>query len=110
MFMQVPPLSFIIFQAKNYCEEGKSIFFLVAVTFDILPVKLWDVMTLGSCSHYIELFFPYGEFAFPALMSHACSSFAIVQGKFLPSLSRPFYSLSLDLMPNHPKNPNHVFV
>jgi hypothetical protein len=74
-------------------------------------------MTLGSCSRYIELSPP--PFGYSSkhmeslcfLLHHELMSIpcclsliicrAIVQGNFLPILSRPFCSLSLDLMPDH---------
>jgi hypothetical protein len=78
-------------------------------------------MTLGSCSRYIELCPP--PFGYSSkhmeslccllhreLMSMPCCLSliicrAIVQGKFLPSLSQPLCSLSLALMPDHPESP-----
>jgi hypothetical protein len=74
-------------------------------------------MTLGSCSHYIELCPP--PFGYSSkhreslccllhheLMSMSCCLSLIIfhtifQGNFLPSLSRPLCILSLSLMPNH---------
>jgi hypothetical protein len=83
-------------------------------------------MTLGSCSHYIELCPP--PFGYSSkhmeilrcllpreLMSMPCCLSLIifcdiVQGKFLPSLSRPLCSFSLSLMPDHPQSPiNSLF-
>jgi hypothetical protein len=77
--------------------------------------------TLGSCSRYIELCpppFGYSSKHMESLrcllprklmLMPCCLSLiicrAIVQGKFLPSLSRPLCSLSLALMPDHPERP-----
>jgi hypothetical protein len=78
-------------------------------------------MTLGICSHYIELCPPPFGFSskhmesLHCLLAHkfmlipCCLSLiicrAIVQGNFLPILSWPLYILSLSLMPDHPKSP-----
>jgi hypothetical protein len=78
-------------------------------------------MTLGSCSHYIELCPPLFGYSSKHMESLCCLlprklmlmpcclsliiCHAIVQGRFLPSLSRPLYSLSLALMPGHPEIP-----
>jgi hypothetical protein len=77
-------------------------------------------MTLGSCSHYIELCPP--PFGYSSkhmeslhyllhreLMSMPCCLSliicrTIVQGNFLPSLSWPLYILSLSLMLDHSKS------
>jgi hypothetical protein len=76
--------------------------------------------TLGSCSCYIELCpppFGYSSKHMESLhhlllrkiMINACLSLIIccvvVQGKFLPILSRPLCSLSLALIPGHPERP-----
>jgi hypothetical protein len=77
--------------------------------------------TLGSCSRYVELCpppFGYSSKHMESLrcllprklmLMPCCLSLiifrAIVQGKFLPSLSRPLCSLSLALMPGHPEHP-----
>jgi hypothetical protein len=78
-------------------------------------------MTLGSYSLYIELCSPpfghsskHMESLFCLLprklmLMLCCLSLitcqAIVQGKFLPSLSWPLCILSLALMPGHPESP-----
>jgi hypothetical protein len=79
-------------------------------------------MTLGSCSRYIELCPPPFGYSSKHMESLCCllhrelmSKYpcflsliichAIVQGKFLPSLSWPICSLSLTLMPGHPESP-----
>jgi hypothetical protein len=95
----------------------------------ILPFVLQALgfnMNLGSCSHNIELCPP--SFGYSSrhmeslcfllhckLMSMSCClslifRCAIVQGNFLPNLSRPFCNLSLVLMPDHPESPIKVFV
>jgi hypothetical protein len=78
------------------------------------------IITLGSCSRYIEMCPP--PFGYSSkhmeifrrllpreLMSIPCCLSliiyrVIVQGKFLPSLIQPLYSLSLALMPDHPES------
>jgi hypothetical protein len=78
-------------------------------------------MTLGRCSRYIEMCPP--PFGYSSkhmeslccllhreLMSMPCClsliiCHAIVQGNFLPSLSRPICSFSFTLMLDHPKSP-----
>jgi hypothetical protein len=75
--------------------------------------------TLGRCSHYIELCPPPFGYSSKHMESLHCLlprklmlmpcflsliiCCAIVQGKFLPSLSRPLYSFSLALIPDHPE-------
>ena len=81
--------------------------------------------TLGSFSRYIELcppLFGYSSKHMESLhcllprklmLMPCCLSLiiyhAIVQGNFLPSLSRPLYSLSLALMSGHPESPIKFF-
>ena len=78
-------------------------------------------MTLGSCSRYIELCPPPFGYSSKHMESFRCllpREFmlmpcclsliicrAVVQGKFLPRLSRPLCSLSLALIPGHPERP-----
>jgi hypothetical protein len=78
-------------------------------------------MTLGSCSHYIELCPPPFGYSSKHMESLRCLlprklmlmpcclsliiCHAVVQGKFLPSLSCPLCSLSLALIPSHPECP-----
>ena len=91
-------------------------FFLQALGFN---------MTLGSCSRYIELCPPPFGYSSKHMESLCCLLHreimptscclsliifrAIVQGKFLPSLSQPLCSLSLALMPGHPECPINSF-
>jgi hypothetical protein len=110
-------------------EEGKSIFFIGNIMSHpwikhICPFvrqTLGFNTTLGSCSCYIELCPPPFGYSSKHMESLCClllhklmlmpcyPSFiicrAIVQGNFLPSLSRPLCSLSLALMPDHPEYP-----
>ena len=78
-------------------------------------------MTLGSCSRYIELCPPPFGYSSKHLESLSCLlhrelmltscylslifCHAIVQGKFLPSLSQTLCNLSLALMPGHTECP-----
>jgi hypothetical protein len=77
--------------------------------------------TLGSCSRYIDLCPPPFGYSSKHMESLHCLlprkltlmpcylsliiCRAIVQGKVLPSLSQPLYSLSLSLIPSHPEHP-----
>jgi hypothetical protein len=83
-------------------------------------------MTLGSYFRYIELCPPPFGYSSKHMESLRCLlhrelmsmpyylsliiCHAIVQGKFLPNLSHPLCSLSLSLMPDHPKSPIKSFL
>jgi hypothetical protein len=105
---------FIVIDNKMSCPWTKH----------ILPFVRQDLglnMTLGSCSLYIELCSPPFGYSSKHMESLRCLLHrelmlmpcclsliicrAIVQGKFLPSLSRPLCILSLALMPDHPESP-----
>jgi hypothetical protein len=110
-------------------EEGKSIFFIGSIMSHpwikhiclFVHQTLGFNMTLGSCSHYIELCPPPFGYSSKHMESLCCLlprklmlmpcclsliiCHAVVQGNFLPSLSRPLCSLSLSLMPDHPECP-----
>ena len=114
-------------------EDEKNIFFYGSTmscpwTKHILPFVcqyFGSNMTLGSCPRYIELCpAPFGYCSklmesLCCLLNHELMSMScclswiiycnIVQGKFLPSMSRPLCSLSLSRIIVHPERPIKSF-
>jgi hypothetical protein len=111
-------------------EEGKRIFFLFGSTMShpwtkhiLLFVRqaLGFNMTLGGCSHYIELCPPpfgyyskhmeslccllHRELMSNAMLPESHHLSCYFPSEVIPSLSRPLCSLFLSLMPDHPQSP-----